>query len=121
MSPSNDEARAAWARIEGLGGRGVWDADMVVVSFADTDLTDADLEILGHFPFVQILDLSGTAVTDRGLDHLREIPALEELIVTNTRMSEGAIEAFRASHPAVKVTTQPRPGRGANPFIGEPF
>jgi hypothetical protein len=35
-----------------------------------------------------------------------------------TRISEGAIERFRGSHPAVKVTTRRRPRDAIDPFTG---
>src|SRR4051812_2804623 len=115
------EAQTAWERIEALGGHGVWEPDMVVVSLAGTDVTDDDLKLFENFPHVQVLDLSRTAVSDHGLSHLAKLPALEELIVVNTQISEGSIELFRHSHPTVKVTTQPPPKHAINPFTRKPF
>src|SRR4051812_37997786 len=103
------EARAAWERIAALGGHGVWEPDMVVVSLAGTGVTDDDLRLFDSFPHVQVLDLSETAVGDHGLSHLAKLPALEELIVVDTPISQGSIERFRRSRPTVKVTTQPQP------------
>jgi hypothetical protein len=121
VRPTEHEARAAWDHIKALGGHGVWEPDMVVVSLVDTSMTDDDLELFESFPYVQILDLSGTSVSDNGLDHLKAIPALEELIIMSTGISDGAIERFRESRPDVKVTTQPRPKGKINPFTGEPL
>jgi hypothetical protein len=115
------EARIAWERIEALGGHGVWGPDMVVVSLAGTGVTNDDLKLFESFPHIQVLDLSRTAVGDHGLSHLAKLPALEELIVVDTQISEGAIERFRSSHPTVKVTTQPRPKHTINPFTGKPL
>lgn len=115
------EAQAAWDRIEALGGHGVWEQDMVVVSLASTAVTNDDLSLFVSFPHVQTLDLSGTAVSDAGLDLLARLPALEALIVVETRISEGAIERFRSRHPTVNVTTRRRTKATRNPFTGEPL
>ena len=115
------EARTAWERIEALGGHGVWEPDMVVVSLAGTGVTDDDLKLFESFPHVQVLDLSETAVGDNGLSHLAKLSALAELIIVKTQISDGSIELFRRSHPAVKVTTQPHPKHAIDTFTGKPL
>jgi hypothetical protein len=104
-----------------LGGCGVWDGDMVVVSLADTGVTDDDLAVFRDFPFVQVLDLSRTGVSGSGLAHLDGASALEELIVVGTKLGRPALAAFRRAHPAVKVVTQPPPAGAVGPFTGEPL
>jgi hypothetical protein len=120
-SDKQKKAQAAWDRIEALGGHGVWESDMVVVSFGKTKVTDQDLALFRDFPFVQILDLSDTSIGDEGLAHLGDLQALEELIVTNTKISAKTLKAFQRAHPAVKITTGPPPKGTINPFTGKPF
>jgi hypothetical protein len=122
MRPSHAQrkAQAAWERIESLGGHGVWEPDMVVVSLADTGVTDADLSLFRDFPGVQILDLSRTAVGDSGLAHLAGLDALEELIVIETRISAPALDEFRRARPAVRITTGPPTDGASNPFTAGP-
>jgi hypothetical protein len=120
-SDKQEKAEVAWSRIEALGGHGVWESDMVVVSFGKTNVTDKDLAIFRDFPFVQILDLSDTRIGDEGLEQLENLSALEELIVTNTKISEKSLSVFQRAHPAVKVTTRPPPKGAINPFTGKPF
>ena len=120
-SDNQQKAQAAWDRIEALGGHGVWESDMVVVSFGKTKVTDEDLVLFRDFPFVQILDLSDTKIGDEGLAQLEELPALEELIVTKTKISAKALEEFQRAHPTVKVTTEPPDKDTINPFTGKPF
>jgi hypothetical protein len=115
------EAQAAWERIEALGGHGVWEPDMVVVSLAGTGVKDDDLKLFESFPHVQVLDLSDTAVSDNGLSHLAKLRVLEELVVVNTQISNGSIELFRSSHPTIKVTTEPPMKHAINPFTGKPL
>jgi hypothetical protein len=124
MASSSDKqkkAQAAWDRIEALGGYGVWESDMVVVSFSDSTVTDEDLALFRDFPHVQVLNLGGTKISDAGLAHLEGLPALEQLIVTGTMISAKALKAFQQTHPAVKVTTGPPPKGTFNPFTGKSF
>jgi hypothetical protein len=120
-SDKQKQAQAAWDRIEALGGHGVWESDMVVVSFGKTKVADEDLAIFRDFPFVQVLDLSDTRIGDKGLAEVGDLPALEELIVTNTKISAKALKEFQRAHPSVKVTTGPPPKGTINPFTGKPF
>ena len=120
-SDKQRKAQAAWDRIEALGGKGVWESDMVVVSFSNAKVTDEDLSLFADFPDVQILDLSQTKISDTGLAHLDGLKALEELIVTDSKISANALKAFQQAHPSVKVTNGPPPKRTINPFTGKPF
>jgi hypothetical protein len=120
-SADRRKAEAAWCRIAALGGHGVWEPDLVVVSLAGTGVADDDLALFDDFPFVQVLDLSRTAIGDAGLAHLAGLGALEELIVVGTRIGASALAAFRVAHPTVKVTTTPPPEGRRNPFTGEPM
>ena len=117
---SQRKAQAAWGRIEALGGHGVWESDMVVVSLADTGVTDDDLAVFHDFPFVQILDLSRTAITGVGLAHLAGAAALKELIAVDTRLSAPALAAFQRERPTVNVVTQAPAPNAVDPFTGEP-
>lgn len=114
------KAEAAWDRIEALGGHGVWNGEMVFVSFAGTKVTDDDLILFHDFPYVQVLDLSGTGIGDGGLAHLAELKALEEFIVVGTKVSGPALATFRHAHPTVKVVTE-LPKGGVNRFTGLPL
>jgi hypothetical protein len=120
-APSQRKAEAAWDRLMALGGHGVWDGHMVVVSLADTGVTDDDLAVFRDFPFVQVLDLSRTGVSGAGLAHLAGATALEELIAVGTKLSQLALTAFRQAHPGVKVVTKSPPKGTVNPFTGEPY
>jgi hypothetical protein len=120
-SADQHKAQAAWDRIEVLGGLGVWERELVVVSFANSGVTDEDLSVFRDFPYIQVLDLSHTKIGDNGLHHLAHLPALEELILVDTTISEQALAAFRRDHPSVRVNTEPVPKGSINPFTGKPF
>lgn len=119
--PSQKKAQAAWDRIEALGGSGVWEREIVMVSLANTAVTDDDLALFRDFPFVQWLDLSGTGVTGPGLAHLAGASDLDTLIIVGTKITRAALTAFREAHPNVEVVTKRRKKGGVNPFTGEPL
>jgi hypothetical protein len=144
-SSKDRRARSAWARIEALGGHGVWEPDMCVVSLASTAVTDEDLSLFHDFPYVHILDLSHTGlgnaglvhlaglvvlegldlshtgIGDAGLAHLARLEALKGLTVIATKISDTSLDAFRRTRPSVRITTEP-PTKGAlNPFTGKPM
>jgi hypothetical protein len=119
--PNQKKAQAAWDRIEALGGSGVWESDIVMVSLANTAVTDDDLALFRDFPFVQSLDLSHTKVTGAGLSHLEGASDLEELAILGTKISRAALAAFREAHPNVEVVTKPPKKGSVNPFTGEPL
>lgn len=113
------KAQAAWDCIESLGGHGVWERDVVVVSLANTGARDDDLSLFQDFPDVQILDLSHTDVGDGGMAHLAGLHSLKELILVDTKISESAIKAFQRNYPSVKITTEGPPKDTVNPFTGK--
>jgi hypothetical protein len=117
------KAQAAWDRIEDLGGHGVWEPEICFVILKQTNVTDDALVLFRDLPFVQLLDLSHTRVGDAGLAHLAGLKTLRDLIIVDTNISEAAVEAFRREHPSVKVSTkrQPPPPGAINPFTGKPF
>jgi len=53
------------------------------VAIKGADLTDAGLELLTKFDYLESLDLTNCRkITDAGLEHLKHIPALETLVVS---------------------------------------
>jgi hypothetical protein len=118
---NREKDQVAWDRIESLGGNGVWDGNLVAVSLAGTGVTDDDLSLFLDFPRVQILDLSDTAVGDRGMEYLAGLKALELLVIVNTKISQSAIKSFRGEHPSLKIVTKPSTKNTINPFTGKPF
>ncbi len=69
------------------------------LSFSGSNaLTDAGLEHLRQFPKLRHLDLGGTAITDNGLQVLRDLPFLETLSLSWTRVSDAGMESLRDSN-----------------------
>lgn len=121
MSMRNQKAEAAWEHLMALGGSGVWENNMVVVSLAETAVTDDDLKVFRDFPMVEILDLSRAGISGRGLAHLDGATSLKDLILVGTKIDKSFLAGFRRRHPKVKVVTEPPLKGRINPFTGQPL
>jgi hypothetical protein len=64
--------------------------------------------------------ISQTNIGDEGFKHLVGLRALEQLIVTDTKISTEALAAFRRDHPGVQVHSEPPPKGAINRFTGKP-
>jgi hypothetical protein len=67
---------------------------------------DVDLERLWALRSLVEVDLCGTAVTDEGFLSLARLNALRVVNVYGTVVSEGAVRAFVALRPDVRVTRE---------------
>ncbi|MFI5310772.1 MAG: ankyrin repeat domain-containing protein [Gemmatimonadales bacterium] len=77
-------------------------------------LTDDGIRHLARMRELRHLDLSGTQVTDRGLEALRELPALESVFLAWTHVTDAGVAAFsRARHLQRVDLTGTRTGDGA--------
>jgi len=121
MASSRERSEAAFERILALGGSGVWESDMVVVSLEGTAVTDDDLALFEDFDFVQILSLADTQITDAGLVHLEKLVKLDSLILVNTKVTEVGLARLRDVLPDVTIDTEPVPEGTINPFTGKPI
>jgi len=71
------------------------------LDLARTDITDADLQMLGDCRNLKTLRLANTAISDAGLKHLSQLPRLESLNLTGTKITGAAVAQFQA-FPALK-------------------
>jgi hypothetical protein len=62
--------------------------DAAVLQMANPDVTDRTLESLGGLKALEELDLNDTQVTDAGLVILRDLPALERLRLARTKLTD---------------------------------
>jgi hypothetical protein len=88
----------------------------------DLSQTNADDNLLASLPIglvnLRNLDLSGTRVTDRGLDSLKHLDGLMILNLTNTKVTPAAVDRLHAGWPgrnALKIVTGPMKAAGAGP------
>jgi hypothetical protein len=85
--------------VEQLGGRITWDgATIRKIAFAPPGPNDAELlklaTTLEMFPDLEEMDLSGTRVTNRGLQSLLQLKKLKRVVAANTQVGIANLAAF---------------------------
>ena len=58
---------------------------------------------------IEVLDLSETAVTDAVLPKLAGLPNLKQLFLGGSKVTQSAVEQFRADYPRIHVTWWEKP------------
>ncbi len=72
-------------------------------TFGDSVLDDSALPHLARLVYLTDLRLRKTQVSDTGLKGLMDLPAIELLGVSDTRVSKAGIALFKARHPQCNV------------------
>jgi internalin A len=72
-------------------------------------LDDAMAAKLASIQTLTSLDLSNTAIGDETVARLSRLPNLRRLYVNETRVTPGALAAFRKQHPSASVSAGTRP------------
>jgi hypothetical protein len=65
--------------------------------------SDVAMSVVAGFPDVRTLDISGTRVTDGGLEHLARMDQLEVLIIKNTRITDAGIAKLQKALPDLQI------------------
>lgn len=112
---------AAFEKIEGLGGSGIWDAEVVVIDLSNTEIENKDLSVFKDFEIVQSLILDNTKIDDDGLSYLESLHHLELLSLIGTQVSEKGLNKLALSLPDLDIVTEPLPKDTINPFTGKTF
>ena len=96
------EARAA---IEELGGRVSLDeSDKVVKVFLNrTQIGDDQMWMLQYLPEIQVLNLTGTPLTDRGLERVHALSKLQRLYPARTEVTDQGIRNLQQALPNCTV------------------
>jgi hypothetical protein len=81
-------------------------------------LDDSAAAVLAEMPTLAVLDLSYTPVSDQALKQLARLPNLKNLYITETKVTPGAVAAFRTSHPKTFVSSAKRPEPRGAPLQG---
>ena len=86
--------RTAAAWVGKLMG-GDWSVDVGAVYLTGTPVTDAGLEHLRGLTQLRFLSLDSTPVTDAGLEHLRGLTQLQGLYLSSTRVTDAGLAHLR--------------------------
>ena len=77
------------------------------IDFSETDLNDDELiQLIPHFRNhlnLRQIDLSGTSITDGSLEELRDLPNVELIDVSNTKVSQAAVMRMMNSLPNTRI------------------
>lgn len=87
--------------------------------WASHSLDDATADVLAGMPALTHLDLSYTQIGDAGLRRLATLPTLKYLYVTETRITQEAVDAFRNEHPGTFISWARRPEPRGAPLTAE--
>jgi hypothetical protein len=85
--------------------------------------TDDDLAILEPFVELRMLHLSGPAITDAGLKHLKGLKKLRWVFLKDTRVTPEGIADLKRSLPRAEICSAdavPRPGAGGGTVTAPP-
>jgi hypothetical protein len=75
---------------------------VVQINLANMPLKDEDISLLREFQNLEILNLNGTDITEKGIENLKENRALYSLAVSNTKVSYTGFEKLVASMPSLR-------------------
>jgi hypothetical protein len=96
----NPEQAKALAEIEKLGGKVTFDEksrekSVIGVNMSGTTVTDAGLEHFKGLSQLQELYLTDTKVTGAGLEHLKGLTNLQRLDLMNTKVADAGLEHIK--------------------------
>jgi hypothetical protein len=94
---------AILARVEGLGGGYVWDAQVFAVICMDHAIADADAMALAGLTGVQQIALDASRVSVDALKKIAAIQGLQSLLVSKPAFSADELQMLRAVGPDVQV------------------
>ena len=90
-------------QIEKLGGRLLSVSGGVGVDLSGTLITDVGLEILKGLEQLKELDLGGTKVTDRGLENLKGLNQLQRLWLNDTKVTDEGVKKLKQTLPRCEI------------------
>lgn len=68
-----------------------------------TNIGDADMELIGTFTNLKSLFLVGTRITDASIPHLKKLKNLQRLDITGTKISEQGKRDLQTPMPELKI------------------
>jgi hypothetical protein len=94
--------------IEQAGGRVLRQGDAVSSVFLNrTSIDDKQLRPVRFLPTVRVLNLSGTRVTNAGLEHLQPLVDLERLYYYKTAITIDGLRLLKQTAPKLRPMPEP--------------
>ena len=73
------------------------------LNLSGTQISDAGMERLKGFTKLELLDLDETNLTDKGLEPLKVLKNMKRISIRGTKISEEGLKYFHASLPECKI------------------
>jgi len=80
--------------------------DVTAISFANTEVSSADLVCLKNLPSISILWLSNTDVDDDAIPYVTRLRNLKDLAIEDTQISAHGIAQIRQQLPNTDIATE---------------
>jgi hypothetical protein len=97
------QQKAAMTKIQDLGGKINFEGGGYKVDLTGTQIQNKDLEHLKEFANLQELDLRGTQITDAGLAHLEVLTSLQFVRLERTATTREGVKRLKAARPNLDV------------------
>ena len=94
----------AITKLQGLGGKVMFEEGGYRLNLAETRVTDEDLDVLADIQNLKIVDLRSTDVTDAAIDKIIPLKSLILVLVTRSRMTPEGIERLAKARPELIIT-----------------
>jgi hypothetical protein len=90
-------------RVTGEGLKNVQGRNLTILGLNQTDISDADMEMIGSFSNLKSLFLVGTKVTDVSIPHLKKLTILKRLDITGTKISAQGRQELKTAIPGLDI------------------
>jgi len=90
-------------KVTGEGLKHLQGKNLSILGLNQTDIGDADMEMIGAFTNLKALFLVGTKVTDASIPHLKKLKNLKRLDITGGKISAQGKQELQAAMPGLEI------------------
>lgn len=101
--PLPPEHVAAISKMQGLGGKVVFEEGGYRLNMTDSRIQDDDLAQLANVQNLTVLDLRGTQVTDAGVQKIIPLKSLVLVLISGSRITDDGVAVLKKARPDIRV------------------
>jgi len=90
-------------KITGEGLKYLQGKNLSILGLNQTNIGDADMELIGTFTNLKSLALVGTKITDASIPHLKKLKNLQRVDIVGTKISQQGKQDLQATMPGLKI------------------
>ena len=102
-APLSPEHKAAAIKIQDLGGKINYEDGGYRVDLAGTEIGNRDLEHLKHISNLKELDVRGTRITDDAVEYLTALGSLRYIRIERSGMTLEGVQKLKKARPNLDV------------------